>query len=305
MKTRLLPMPEIEGRVRADVALAPLAWFRVGGNAAYLAQPKDAEDLAALLRQLPSNVEVLPMGVASNMLIRDGGFDGLVVRFGRGLARVEVAGDIVVAGAGALDQRVAQAAQRAGLSGLEFMIGIPGTVGGAIRMNAGAFGGETADRFVWADIVERDGRAYRMTAEEINFVYRRSSLPDDAIVTAAAFKAVAGDAEAIRQRMEEIKAERAAAQPLQVATGGSTFKNPPGERAWQLIDAAGCRGLEHGRAMVSPKHCNFLINTGGATAEDIEALGEDVRRRVKAHSGITLEWEIKRIGEACQAEVVC
>jgi len=305
MRTRLTPLPQIEGRIRADVELAPLVWFRAGGAAAYLAQPADAADLAGLLRQLPGEIAVLPMGVASNMLIRDGGFDGVVVRFGGALAKVEIDGDLVVAGAGALDQRVAQAAQRAGLSGLEFMIGIPGTIGGAIRMNAGAFGGETADRFAWAEILDRDGRAHRLSPDDIAFAYRRSTLADEAIVTAAAFRAVAGDAATILRRMDDIKAERAAAQPLQVATGGSTFKNPPGERAWQLIDAAGCRGLRHGNAMVSPKHCNFLINTGGATAAEIEALGEQVRRRVKAHSGITLEWEIKRVGAARQSEAVC
>lgn len=296
----LLNLPTIQGSLREQVQLAPLAWFRVGGPAAYLAQPKDAADLSSLLSQIPREMAVLPMGVASNMLIRDGGFDGLVIRFGGALARVEIEGDIIVAGAGALDQRVAQVAQKAGLAGLEFMIGIPGTIGGACRMNAGAFGGETADRFLWADLLDRDGCAHRLTADQMGFAYRRSTWPVDAIITRAAFRGSAGDADAIHARMEEIKAERAAAQPLKVATGGSTFKNPPGASAWKLIDDAGCRGLRRGQAMVSDKHCNFLINLGDATAAEIEKLGEEVRAKVKRQSGIELEWEIKRIGTQLQ-----
>jgi UDP-N-acetylmuramate dehydrogenase len=285
------------GSLRHDVPLAPLAWFRVGGPAECLFQPADAEDLAAFLATTPADVPVLPMGVASNMLIRDGGVRGVVVRFGGPLAKVVVEGTTVVAGAGALDQRVAQEAQRAGLAGIEFMIGIPGTVGGAVRMNAGAFGGETRDRLVWAEALDRQGRLHRLTNAELGFAYRHSDLPEDWIVVRAAFALEPGDPAAIKARMEAIKAEREAAQPLRVATGGSTFKNPPGHRAWQLIDAAGCRGLTRGAAMVSDKHCNFLINTGGATAADLEALGETVRARVAAHSGIRLEWEIKRLGE--------
>jgi UDP-N-acetylmuramate dehydrogenase len=295
-------MTGLRGNIREQVALAPLAWFRVGGPAERLFQPADADDLAAFLAATPAATPVLPMGVASNMLIRDGGIRGVVVRFGGPLARVEVDGRTVIAGAGALDQRVAQVAERAGLAGIEFMIGIPGTIGGAVRMNAGAFGGETRDRLVWAEALDRSGRLHRLENAELGFVYRNSALPEDWIVVRAAFALEPADPAAIKARMEAIKAEREAAQPLRVATGGSTFKNPPGERAWQLIDRAGCRGLTHGAAMVSDKHCNFLINTGGATAAELEALGEMVRDRVEAATGIRLEWEIKRLGEAA-AEV--
>lgn len=289
------------GNLRENVPLAPLAWFRVGGPAERLFQPADAEDLAAFLAATPADVPVVAMGVASNMLIRDGGIDGVVVRFGGPLAKVEIEGTTLLAGAGALDQRVAQEAQRAGLAGLEFFIGIPGTIGGAVRMNAGAFGGETRERLVWAEALDRQGRLHRLTNAELGFSYRHSDLPDDWIVVRAAFALEPGDPAAIKARMEAIKAEREAAQPLRVATGGSTFKNPEGHRAWQLIDQAGCRGLTKGAAMVSDKHCNFLINTGGATAADLEALGETVRDRVLAQSGIRLEWEIKRLGKPAQA----
>ena len=289
------------GNLRQNVPLAPLAWFRVGGPAERLFQPADADDLAAFLATTPPEIPVLPMGVASNMLIRDGGIEGVVVRFGGPLAKVEVDGTTLVAGAGALDQRVAQVAERAGLSGIEFMIGIPGTIGGAVRMNAGAFGGETRDRLIWAEALDRKGSLHRLTNAELGFSYRHSELPGDWIVVRAAFALEPGDPAAIKARMEAIKAEREAAQPLRVATGGSTFKNPKGHRAWQLIDQAGCRGLTRGAAMVSDKHCNFLINTGNATAADLEALGETVRARVLANSGIRLEWEIKRLGKAAPA----
>ncbi len=294
-------MSETRGNLRQNVPLAPLAWFRVGGPAERLFQPADVEDLAAFLAATPADVPVLPMGVASNMLIRDGGIAGVVVRFGGPLAKVEVEGTTIVAGAGALDQRVAQVAERAGLSGIEFMIGIPGTIGGAVRMNAGAFGGETRERLIWAEALDRKGTLHRLTNAELGFAYRHSALPEDWIVVRAAFALEHGDPAAIKARMEAIKAEREAAQPLRVATGGSTFKNPPGHRAWQLIDLAGCRGLTRGAAMVSDKHCNFLINTGSATAADLEALGETVRARVLAQSGIRLEWEIKRLGKAAPA----
>ena len=294
-------MSEPRGNLRQNVPLAPLAWFRVGGPAERLFQPADVDDLAAFLAATPADVPVLPMGVASNMLIRDGGIAGVVVRFGGPLAKVEVEGNTVIAGAGALDQRVAQVAERAGLTGIEFMIGIPGTIGGAVRMNAGAFGGETRERLVWAEALDRKGSLHRLTNAELGFAYRHSALPEDWIVVRAAFGLEPGDPAAIKARMDAIKAEREAAQPLRVATGGSTFKNPPGHRAWQLIDQAGCRGLTRGAAMVSDKHCNFLINTGGATAADLEALGETVRARVLAQSGIRLEWEIKRLGRGAEA----
>ena len=296
-------LPALRGSLRRDVPLAPLTWLRVGGPAEAVFQPADAEDLAALLQALPARVPVLPMGVASNLLVRDGGVAGVVIRFGGPLARIEVEGDTLVAGAGALDQRVAQAAQRAGLAGLEFFIGIPGTVGGAVRMNAGAFGGETKDRLLWAEALDRQGELHRLSAADLGFAYRRSALPAGWIVTRAAFRGERAAPEAILARMDVIRAQREAAQPLRVATGGSTFKNPPGHKAWQLIDAAGCRGLRLGAAMVSEKHCNFLINTGGATADEVERLGELVRQRVREHSGVELEWEVIRIGSASGLEL--
>ena len=296
-------LPPLRGTLRRNVPLAPLTWLRVGGSAEFVFQPADADDLAAFLEALPEDVPVLPMGVASNLLVRDGGLEGVVIRFGGPLAKVEARGGTILAGAGALDQRVAQEAQRAGLAGLEFLIGIPGTVGGAVRMNAGAFGGETKDRLLWAEALDRKGALHRLSNAELGFAYRRSALPADWIVVRAAFQGVPGDPEAISARMDAIKAEREAAQPLRVATGGSTFKNPPGHKAWQLIDAAGCRGLRRGGAMVSEKHCNFLINTGGATAAEIEALGEQVRTRVREASGVVLEWEIVRIGRPAALEL--
>ena len=295
-------LPEIRGAIRRQVSLAPLTWFRIGGPAECLFQPADAEDLAAFLAAAPAGLPVMPMGVASNLLVRDGGIDGVVVRFGGPLAKVEVEGGTVIAGAGALDQRVAQVAQAAGLSGVEFMIGIPGTIGGAVRMNAGAFGGETRDRLVWAEALDRRGRLHRLTPADLGMTYRHSGLPADWIVVRAAFACTPGDPAAIAARMQAIKDEREAAQPLRVATGGRTFKNPPGHRAWQLVDAAGCRGLRHGAAMVSEKHCNFLINTGGATAAEVEGLGETVRRKVREHSGVMLEWEIVRVGRPAPME---
>jgi UDP-N-acetylmuramate dehydrogenase len=296
-------LPPARGTLRRDVPLAPLTWLRAGGPAEVLFQPADAQDLAGFLAILAPAVPVLPMGVASNLLVRDGGLDGVVIRFGGPLAKVEIEGSTVLAGAGALDQRVAQEAQRAGLAGLEFLIGIPGTIGGAVRMNAGAFGGETKDRLLWAEALDRRGELHRLTNAELGFAYRRSALPRDWIVTRAAFEGTLGKPQAILARMDAIRAERESAQPLRVATGGSTFKNPPGRKAWQLIDAAGCRGLRLGAAMVSEKHCNFLINTGGASAAEIERLGELVRQRVREHGGVELEWEVVRIGRPAAVEL--
>jgi UDP-N-acetylmuramate dehydrogenase len=289
--------------LRRDVPLAALTWLRVGGPAEILFQPADAEDLAAFLAGLPAEVPVLPIGVASNLLVRDGGIEGVVIRFGGPLAKVVVKGDLVLAGAGALDQLVAQVAQKAGLGGLEFFIGIPGTIGGAVRMNAGAFGGETKDRLVWAEALDRRGALHRLDREALGFAYRRSALPADWIVVRAAFRGEPGDPAAIMARMDAIRAEREAAQPLRAATGGSTFKNPPGGKAWQLIDAAGCRGMRQGAVMVSEKHCNFLINTGGASATDVERLGELVRQRVRDQSGVELEWEVIRVGRPTSLEL--
>jgi UDP-N-acetylmuramate dehydrogenase len=282
--------------MRAQVPLAPRTWLRVGGPAEAIFQPADADDLSGFLAAKPREIAVTPLGVASNILVRDGGLDGVVVRFAGALAEVGVDGDRLVVGAGATDRMIAITAQKAGLSGLEFFIGIPGTMGGAVRMNAGAFGGETAEVVERVVALDPAGRRHELAARELGFAYRYSGLPEGWIALAAVLRAVPGDQAAIRARMQAIKSEREAAQPLRVATGGSTFKNPPGHKAWQLIDAAGCRGLRRGKAVVSDKHCNFLINTGGAAAAELEELGETVRARVQAHSGIALEWEIHRIG---------
>ncbi|MCB1971647.1 MAG: UDP-N-acetylmuramate dehydrogenase [Geminicoccaceae bacterium] len=285
-------------RVRDNVPLKPITWFRVGGPARRLMQARSEQDVRDALVAAGESL-ILPMGVASNMLVRDGGIDGLVLRFGGELSKVEADGGTVIAGAGALDQRVAQVAQRAGLSGLEFFIGIPGTIGGAVRMNAGAFGGETADRFRFADCMDTSGRVHRLTAADLGFGYRHSELPAGFIVLRAAFDCEPGDGEAIARRMAGIRAEREAAQPLRAATGGSTFRNPPGAKAWKLIDDAGCRGLRIGQAMVSEVHCNFLINTGDATAAEIEALGEEVRRRVSGGRASSAAWP------ACSTSPCC
>ena len=289
-------LPPVRGRYRADVPLAPRTWLRVGGPAEVVFQPADAADLAIFLKGRPAEIGVTPIGVASNLLVRDGGIEGVVLRFSGSLAKVDVDDERLRVGAGATDRMIAIQAMKADLSGLEFLIGIPGTLGGAVRMNAGAFGGETAEVVERVVALDPAGRRYELTAAELGFGYRHSGLPADWIVVGAVLRAAQGDARAIEARMRAIKAERDASQPLHVATGGSTFKNPPGHKAWQLIDAAGCRGLRHGRAMVSDKHCNFLINTGGATAAEIEELGERVRERVQEHSGIALEWEIHRVG---------
>ncbi|MGH6898882.1 MAG: UDP-N-acetylmuramate dehydrogenase [Geminicoccaceae bacterium] len=293
-------LPPVRGRLRAQVPLAPRTWLRVGGPAEAIFQPADAEDLSAFLAARPREVAVTPLGVASNILVRDGGLDGVVVKLAGPLAEVEVKGDRLVVGAGATDRMIAITAQKAGLSGLEFYIGIPGTMGGAVRMNAGCFGGETAEVVERVIALDAAGGRHELGASELGFRYRHSAFPEGWIAIAAVLRGVPGDPGAIKARMLAIKAEREAAQPLRVATGGSTFKNPPGHQAWQLIDAAGCRGLRRGKATVSDKHCNFLINTGGASAADLEALGETVRARVQADSGIALEWEIHRIGRPIQ-----
>jgi UDP-N-acetylmuramate dehydrogenase len=289
-------LPPVRGHYRADVPLAPRTWLRAGGPAEVVFQPADAEDLARFLAKKPREVPVTPIGVASNLLVRDGGIEGVVVRFAGPLAAIEVEGERLRIGAGATDRMIAIAAQKAGIAGLEFLFGIPGTLGGAVRMNAGCFGGETAEVVERVIALEPEGGRHELGPAELGFRYRHSALPAGWIVTGAVLKGVAGDPQAIAARMASIKAEREASQPLRVATGGSTFKNPPGGKAWQLIDAAGCRGLRHGRAMVSDKHCNFLINIGGASAAEIEELGELVRARVWRHSGVLLEWEIHRIG---------
>ncbi|MHB0681468.1 UDP-N-acetylmuramate dehydrogenase, partial [Roseomonas mucosa] len=274
-------------------------WFRVGGPAEFLVRPADAEDLLALLRAKPAGVPLAAIGAASNLILRDGGLRGVVLRLARGFSEVVVQADGIVAGAAVLDVTLAEHAAAAGLAGLEFLCGIPGSVGGAVAMNAGAYGAEVKDVLDWAEIATPEGLR-RLPATELGFRYRRAALPPGAVVTRARFHATPGDRSAIATRMGEIRESREASQPVRARTGGSTFKNPPGHKAWALIDAAGCRGLRHGAAQVSEKHCNFLLNLGGATAAEIEELGEMVRARVLAHSGVGLEWEIKRMGEFAQ-----
>ena len=302
--TRLIDrLPVVRGRYSEDAALARVTWFRVGGPAEVMFRPADRDDLAAFLAGKPDDVPVTVIGVGSNLLVRDGGIKGVVIRLGRGFADITTAGSDVTAGAAALDLNVAITARAAGVAGLEFLSGIPGTIGGALRMNAGAYGREMTDVTIEAEALDEHGRLHRLSHGELGFSYRHSAVPASWIFTAACLRGQPGDSAAIAARMDNIQQARAATQPLRTPTGGSTFKNPDdvkaqGRKAWQLIDQAGCRGLRLGGAMVSELHCNFLINTGGATAADIEALGEDVRRRVFAHSGVTLEWEIKRIGRA-------
>ena len=289
-------LPDVRGQLRCDYPMAPKTWLRAGGPARVWYQPADLDDLADFLVLKPADVPVLPVGVGSNLLIRDGGVDGVVIRLTGSLAKVEAEGNKLTIGAGATDRGLAVQALEAGLSGLEFYVGIPGTIGGAIAMNAGAFGGETAELVERVFALDQRGQIQELTPLDLDFSYRHSKLPEGWIVVAVEMRGVEGHRDKIRARMARTKAERDVAQPLRVATGGSTFKNPPGQKAWQLIDAAGCRGLAHGRVQVSEKHCNFLINTGGAKASEIEELGEIVRTRVKAQSGVSLEWEIRRVG---------
>jgi UDP-N-acetylmuramate dehydrogenase len=289
-------LPSVRGRYNEDSHLSRVTWFGVGGPAEVMFRPADRDDLAAFLAGKPDDVPVTVIGVGSNLLVRDGGIPGVVIRLGKGFVEVTCEDERVRAGAGALDANVARTAAEAGLEGLEFYSGIPGTVGGALRMNAGAYGVETKDVLVSAEAVDLQGRVHAVDAKALGLTYRHSDAPADWIFTAAIFRAKSGERAAIGKRMEEIQASREATQPIRSRTGGSTFKNPPGEKAWQLIERAGCRGLTRGGAMVSEKHCNFLINTGGATAAELEGLGEDVRRRVREATGITLEWEIKRVG---------
>jgi UDP-N-acetylmuramate dehydrogenase len=294
-------LPKVRGRLVADAPIGPLTWFRVGGPAEVLFRPADVDDLAQFLAAMPSDIPVTVIGVGSNLLVRDGGIPDVTVRLVRGFAAIEPGIGEVRAGAGALDLNVALTAAEAGIAGLEFLSGIPGTVGGGFRTNAGAYGSEFKDVLVYAEALDRDGAKHRPTATELGLAYRHSDAPPDWIFTAAVFRGAPGDKSAIAQRLAEIRAAREASQPIRARTGGSTFANPPGRQAWQLIDAAGCRGLVRGGAMVSEKHTNFLINTGNATAADIEELGEEVRRRVEARFGIVLEWEIRRIGKPLPA----
>lgn len=289
-------LPKPRGRVVADAPLGPQTWFRTGGPAEVLFRPADVEDLASFLAALPGDVAVTVLGVGSNLLVRDGGVKGVVIRLMRGFTGIAIEGDEVVSGAGALDLTVALTARDHALAGLEFLSGIPGTIGGAIAMNGGAYGGELGQVLVSAEAVDRAGVRHRVGAADLDFSYRHSGAPDGWIFTSARLRAVPGDQLTIARRIVEIDNARAESQPRS-RTGGSTFVNPPGHKAWELIDRAGCRGLRVGDAQVSEKHCNFLINLGSATSADIEGLGEEVRRRVLAQSGVALQWEIKRVGE--------
>lgn len=289
-------LPRVRGRLTENAPLAQLTWFRVGGAAEVMFRPADLDDLAAFLAGKPKNVAVTVMGVASNLLIRDGGVPGVVIRLGRGFVDVVAGEDEITAGAGALDLNVALAACTAGIADLEFLSGIPGTVGGGLRMNAGAYGYEFKDALREVTALDGDGRRHDLEPGEMDLSYRHCGVPADWIFVAARLKGRRDDPSAIGARMAAIQAQREATQPIRARTGGSTFANPPGHKAWELIDRAGCRGLTRGGAAVSDKHTNFLINTGNATATDLEALGEEVRRRVRDTTGVGLEWEIKRIG---------
>jgi UDP-N-acetylmuramate dehydrogenase len=289
-------LPPLRGRLQADAPLAPFTWFRAGGHAEALIRPADVDDLARFLAALPLDVPVQVIGACSNLIVRDGGLPGVTIRLARGFSAIVAESDGVTAGAASLDVTVAEHAAAAGLTGLEFLSGIPGSIGGAVAMNAGAYGGDMASVVDWVEIVTRNGEQRRLDARDLAFAYRHSALPAGAVVTRARLRAMPGAASLIAARMAEIKSARESSQPIRARTGGSTFRNPDGMKAWELIDIAGCRGLTRGGAMVSDKHCNFLINTGNATAADIEGLGEEVRRRVFAATGVTLEWEIKRIG---------
>ncbi|MBI2242235.1 MAG: UDP-N-acetylmuramate dehydrogenase [Magnetospirillum gryphiswaldense] len=289
-------LPKTRGRLTVDAPLGGLTWFRVGGNAEVLFRPADVDDLAEFLVELPAEVTVTVIGVGSNLLVRDGGVQGVVIRLGGAFAQIDVMDDIVTAGAGALDLNVALTAQEHGLSGLEFLSGVPGTIGGALRMNAGAFGGEMKDVTLSATAIDRDGTTQLLTLSDLDMSYRHCGSPDEYIFLSATLQGKRGQPGAIAKVMADIKQAREDSQPTRVRTGGSTFANPDGAKAWELIDKAGCRGLVIGGAQVSEKHCNFLLNLGDATAADIENLGEEVRRRVLETSGVTLEWEIRRIG---------
>ena len=290
-------MPRLRGTLTADAPLAPLTWFKTGGPAEALFAPADEEDLAYFLGRCDRSIPVLVIGFGSNLLIRDGGIDGVVIQLGKPFATISVDGTRISAGAAVPDVKLASAAAQAGIAGLAYLRGIPGSVGGALRMNGGAYGAETSDVMIDARGVDRDGVVHAFSRDKMGFSYRHCGIADEVIFTRARFAGHAGDPEAIRKEMAEITAARATTQPVNTRTGGSTFKNPPGAKAWALIDDAGCRGLVRGDAQVSELHTNFLINRGNATAADLEELGETVRERVARKSGITLEWEIARIGK--------
>lgn len=295
--TAVIDMPRAAGRLQADAPLAPLVWFKAGGSAQWLFEPKDPDDLRAFIASLDPAVTVMALGLGSNLIVRDGGVPGVVVRLGKPFAQVEALDPVTLrCGGGASGILVSSRARDLGIGGIEFLRSIPGTVGGFVRMNGGAYGREVKDILVECEVVLRSGERRVLAAEALGYTYRHSELPEQAIVISATFRGEPGDPAAIQAEMDRIARSREESQPLRSRTGGSTFKNPPGDKAWRLIDAAGCRGLRLGGAQVSEKHCNFLLNLGDATAADIEALGEEVRRRVREHSGILLEWEIQRVG---------
>lgn len=290
-------LPTVRGKLTAKAPLAPLVWFKSGGPADWLFEPKDADDLSAFLRGLDPALPVMALGLGSNLIVRDGGFPGVVVRLGKAFAQVEALDAVTLrCGGGASGILVSSTARDAGVAGLEFLRSIPGTVGGFVRMNGGAYGSEVMDILIDCDVVMRSGERRTFALADLGYSYRHSELPDGAIVIGATFRGRPGEPAAIQAEMDRISASREASQPLRSKTGGSTFKNPEGHKAWQLVDEAGCRGLTIGGAQVSEKHTNFLINNGTATSADIEALGDEVRRRVKDRSGIELQWEIQRVG---------
>lgn len=290
-------LPQVRGTYVENAALKDVVWFRAGGRAEILYRPADLEDLCAFLAAHPKDIPVMVVGVGSNLLVREGGIEGVVIRLPAAFGKVEQISDTRLrAGAAALDSMVARKAADAGIAGLEFLRGIPGTIGGALRMNAGCYGREMKDVLVEARAVDENGKLLTLSLAEMGFTYRHSAVPENLVFVDAVLEGTKDAPDAIRARMEKLVAEREAAQPIRTKTGGSTFTNPSGGKAWQLIDAAGCRGLTMGDAQVSEKHCNFLINLGEASAAEIEALGEEVRRRVKAKSGVELQWEIKRVG---------
>jgi UDP-N-acetylmuramate dehydrogenase len=295
----LAQLPRVAGRLTENAPLAPLVWFKSGGAAEWLFEPKDVDDLSAFLTDLDPAVPVMALGLGSNMIVRDGGVPGVVVRLGKAFAKVDVLDATTLrCGGGASGILVSSTARDAGIGGVEFLRSIPGTVGGFVRMNGGAYGREVKDVLVECDVVLRSGERRMLPLDALGYTYRHSELPEGAVVVSATFRGDPAEPAAIQAEMDRIAASREATQPLRSKTGGSTFKNPPGTKAWKEIDEAGCRGLRRGDAQVSEKHCNFMLNLGKATSAEIEALGEDVRARVKAHSGIELEWEIQRVGVA-------
>ena len=292
-----LSLPKVRGKLTQNAPLAPLVWFKAGGTADWLFEPADIDDLRAFLADLDPAVPVMPLGLGSNLIVRDGGVPGVTIRLGKPFAKIDAEADHTLrCGAGAHGVLIASTARDSGIAGLEFLRGIPGTLGGFVRMNGGAYGRETADVLVDCDVVLRDGSLTTLPVGELGYTYRHSELPEGSVVVGARLKGEAGDPAEIGAEMDRIAQAREESQPVRTKTGGSTFKNPPGEKAWQLVDAAGCRGMMRGGAQVSEKHTNFLINTGTATSEDIEQLGEDGRAKVRDNSGIELEWEIQRVG---------